>query len=311
MADTAAPEGETPNQRTARLRREKMQKKMAEQGEERLARIKALNGGVAPPAEVLGGPAAPTQPQPGVRANQASVDDPDEVDIDSIQRPPRTSSLDNPLMAAMMSGQGQGGQRQQAGGGGGGAEEEDPMMKMMQSLAGLMGGNPNDPNAPPPDVPPALKALLGAGAAQKDAQKSPETSSAYVWRITHAIFALILAMYVTTTSTFTGSQLARTQSKFMATESSSVLGPRLFILFTSAELVLQSTRFFLERGQLSGSGWLATIANSGMVPEPYAQWVRTAGRYIAIAQTIFADAMVIIFVLGVMAWWNGSGAVAW
>lgn len=61
MADTAVasgmdgPEAETPNQRQARLRREKRQKKMAEQGEDRLAKIKALNGGVAPPDEVLGG----------------------------------------------------------------------------------------------------------------------------------------------------------------------------------------------------------------------------------------------------------------
>lgn len=61
MADVAtstgadAPEEETPTQRQARLRREKRQKKMAEQGEDRLAKIKALNGGVAPPEEVLGG----------------------------------------------------------------------------------------------------------------------------------------------------------------------------------------------------------------------------------------------------------------
>lgn len=61
MADTATttgadgPEGESSAQRQARLRREKRQKKMAEEGEDRLAKIKALNGGVAPPAEVLGG----------------------------------------------------------------------------------------------------------------------------------------------------------------------------------------------------------------------------------------------------------------
>jgi hypothetical protein len=66
MADTDAvttgsdgPAGETPNQRQARLRREKRQKKMTEQGEDRLAKIKALNGGIAPPDEVLGGPAVP------------------------------------------------------------------------------------------------------------------------------------------------------------------------------------------------------------------------------------------------------------
>jgi hypothetical protein len=52
---TDGPEGETPGQRQARLRREKLKKKMADQGEDRLAKIKALNGGVAPPTEVLGG----------------------------------------------------------------------------------------------------------------------------------------------------------------------------------------------------------------------------------------------------------------
>ena len=61
MADTAVasgldgPAGETPNQRQARLRREKRQKRLADEGEDRLAKIKALNGGVAPPDEVLGG----------------------------------------------------------------------------------------------------------------------------------------------------------------------------------------------------------------------------------------------------------------
>lgn len=61
MADVATstgadgPEGETPTQRQARLRREKRQKRMTEEGEDRLAKIKALNGGVAPPEEVLGG----------------------------------------------------------------------------------------------------------------------------------------------------------------------------------------------------------------------------------------------------------------
>ena len=61
MVDVASTTGaatiddETPGQRQARQRREKRQKKMAEQGEDRLAKIKALNGGVAPPDEVLGG----------------------------------------------------------------------------------------------------------------------------------------------------------------------------------------------------------------------------------------------------------------
>ena len=85
MADTAtttssdAPENETPNQRTARLRREKRNAKMAATGEDRLARIKGLNGGIAPPDEALGGPVvAPTASAP----KAATVhDDPEEGEI--------------------------------------------------------------------------------------------------------------------------------------------------------------------------------------------------------------------------------------
>lgn len=89
-------------------------------------------------------------------------------------------------------------------------------------------------------------------------------------------------------------------------ESGYGLGPRLFIIFTSSELVLQSTRYFLEKGQLQGGGPLATIANSGFIPEPYANYIRITGRYIGIAKTIFTDVMVIVFVMGCMAWWKGD-----
>ncbi|KAK1021040.1 hypothetical protein LTR33_018597, partial [Friedmanniomyces endolithicus] len=96
MADTDMPDDETPNQRQARLRREKRNKKMATEGEERLARIKALNGGVAPPDAVLGGPAAPNT------TNQATVhDDPEEADIDDIRgmQKPGSQGPADPLAA--------------------------------------------------------------------------------------------------------------------------------------------------------------------------------------------------------------------
>ncbi|KAK3070054.1 hypothetical protein LTR53_011123 [Teratosphaeriaceae sp. CCFEE 6253] len=309
MTDTEAPAGETPNQRAARERREKRAKKMATEGEDRLARIKALNGGVAPPTEALGGPAAPLAPK------QPTVDDdPDEVDIDSISGTPtarqtaRANQQDNPLAAAMFQMQQQ--QQQSQGG-----AEEDPMMKMMQSIAGMMGGNPQDPNDPnqPPQIPAGLQALMGGmggmgamgGGGSVQTKKAPETGSAYLWRIVHAVFASTLAIYITLTSTFNGSKLARSQSAY-TDDAGYGFGQRLFIMFTSAELVLQSSRYFMEKGQLQGSGMLAKIANSGFVPEPYAQYVRTLGRYVGIAQTIFADAMVVVFVFGVLAWWGGA-----
>ncbi|KAK5711115.1 hypothetical protein LTR15_012600 [Elasticomyces elasticus] len=290
MADTEAPDGETPNQRQARLRREKRNKKMAEEGEDRLARIKALNGGVAPADEVLGGPAKPTA------SRQATVhDDPEEADIDSVRQP---NNAQDPLAAMFQMQQGQ----QQGG------ADQDPMAAMMQQMAAMMGGNPQDPNDPnqPPQIPAALQALMGGmgGGNNAEAQKAPEIGSAYLWRIVHAVFAASLAIYITLTSTFNGSKLARSQSVY-TNEAGYGFGQRLFIMFTSAELVLQSSRYFMERGQLQGSGMLAKIANSGFVPEPYAQYVRTVGRYVGIAQTIFSDAMVVIFVFGVLAWWKG------
>lgn len=308
MADAATtgsdvPENETPNQRQARLRREKRQKKMAEQGEDRLARIKALNGGVAPPEEVLGGPGAQ-----GAQVDTA--DDPDEVDISQNASGYGTPSKQNvdakqdPLAAAMLQMKQQEAQNQKSKNGQG-SEEDDPMVRMMQQMVGLMGGDPNDPNAKPPELPPMLKTMLAGGNAMNaEAEAPPATGSAYLWRLVHAIFAFILAGYIALTSTFNGSKLARSQTVYTE-EAGYGLGPRLFLIFCTAELLLQSSRYFIEKGQLQGSGMLASVANSGMVPEPWAGYVRTLGRYIRIAQTIIADAMVIIFVFGLLAWWQG------
>lgn len=318
MADTAAttsseiPENETPNQKQARLRREKRNAKMAATGEERLAKIKGLNGGVAPPEEALGGPTvAPTASAP----QQASVvDDPEEVDISdhpytsknvSQTGTPREGgpAPDNPLQQAMMQMQAQQAQQQAQGGG-----EEDPMAKMMQQILGMQPGqDPNDPNAMGGDLPQMMQmmnTMMGGGGMGGAGQSQPSTGTAYVWRIVHAISALVIAIYIALTTTFSGSKLARSENVFVQ-DSSFGLGSRPFYIFATAELLLQSTRYFVEKGQLQGGGILATIANSGFVPEPWAGRVRTIGRYSTIYTTIVSDAMVVVFVLGAIAWWKG------
>ena len=237
----------------------------------------------------------------------ASVDDdPEEVDISQhasfAPTPSRTPNPQNdPLAAAMLQ------MQQQQGQGGGG---EDPMLKMMQQMMGSMGGgDPNDPNAQQ-DLPPMLKAMMnGAGGGQQQ-ETAPTSGSAYVWRIVHAVFAFGLAFYICLTSTFNGTKLARSSDVYTEGAAGYGLGPRLFVIFTSVELVLQSTRYFVERGQLQGGGMFASIVNSGFIPEPYANYIRVAGRYITIARTIFTDVMVIVFVLGCMAWWKGLAAEA-
>lgn len=189
----------------------------------------------------------------------------------------------------------------------------DPMMAMMQQMMGGAGGaggfpmgDPNDPNNPMADLPPFMKQLLAAqnqtssDAAAQNAR--PKSSSAYLWRVVHAVFAVALAAYIALTGTFNGTKLSRAESVEGLNQ-----GPNLFYLFATVELVLQTSRYFLEKGQLGGTGWLATIANSGLVPEPYGGWVRVIGRYSVIWQTVVGDAMVVVFLLGLVAWWRGVG----
>lgn len=183
---------------------------------------------------------------------------------------------DDPMMQMMQQMMGGGGG---AGGPGGADGQEDPMVKMMQAMMGM--GGPGGPQQ------------------QQQQQQQAATSSAYVWRIVHAVFSFGLAAYVALTTTFDGSKLARSQS---ALEDGAV-GKRLFYIFATVEVVLQSTRFFLEKGRLQQGGIMGTL--STVLPEPFAGYVRLAGRYSVIYSTVVADAMVVVFVLGVMAWWKG------
>lgn len=193
------------------------------------------------------------------------------------------------------------------------------MMRMMQQMLSGAGGagsggmpdmgDPNDPNNPMNDLPPFMKNLMSAQRqTQTDAQaqqSAPKTNSAYLWRIVHAIFAIALAAYIALTGTFNGSKLSRAES---LGDDGGFSAPKLFYLFATFELMLQTSRYFLEKGQLQGTGMLATIANSGLVPEPWGGYIRVVGRYSVIFQTVMGDAMTVVFVLGALAWWRGMAA---
>jgi GET complex subunit GET2 len=192
---------------------------------------------------------------------------------------------------------------------------EDPMMKMMQQLLTGSGGlDPNNPNALPPGLAQLLQGTAGGNFGQEQAQDQfsspapppPPTVSAATWRLLHALTSLILALAVTISSPkrFTGSLSARDRSSLNDGLAGSEVGSRLFFWFASVEVVLQSSRFFMERGQLRSGGMLGTIAR--VLPEPYAGYVRVVGRYWTIFATVISDALVIVFALGAVAWWNGG-----
>ncbi|KAJ8608704.1 hypothetical protein MRB53_039506 [Persea americana] len=313
MSNNEGAEEETANQRAARLRREKRQAKAT--SEDRLGKIKQLNGGVAPPSEVLGGPTAvpTTTPQP------VSVDDPAEVDISSQSyggqaiNPSNGSTISqqDPMLQAMLHMQAAQSRQNRTNAGPAPAQAgeagQDDMTKMLQQL---MGGDPNDPNSihQTQDPMQMMSALLGGKNGQSQpidpqAQKAA-VRSAQLWRITHAIFAFTIAGYIILTTTFDGTLLSRTQSIIARDTGLGGDPARLFWIFVTAELGLQTVKFFVDGGRLQGTGILATISN--MAPEPYAGYVRTFGRWLSILGSIVSDAMVVVFVLGVTAWWRGA-----
>ena len=188
------------------------------------------------------------------------------------------------------------------------------LQQMMGTGAGGMPGMPGGQSQPggPGDLPPGLanmfSAMSGGGGAS---EPSPEQSSAWIWRLVHSLFSLGLAIYIVLQTPFTGSKLSRNTALTAVDEdwtvesTSSQDFAHFFYLFATFEVIMQSSRYFIEKGQLQGSGILSTVA--GFLPQPYSGYVRTIGRYGVIYTTVVSDAMVIIFVLGATTWWRGAG----
>lgn len=152
-------------------------------------------------------------------------------------------------------------------------------------------------------LPPGLASMLGGGETE---QAGSANSADYLWRIVHALFALLLAVYAVSTLAFTSTSFTRHSYVSSLTHDNEHTGSaQLFYLFATAELVLQSTRYFVDRGRLPRIGWMSKVA--GFLPEPYAGYVRVVSRYSIIYTTVVGDAFVVVFVLGVVAWWKGLG----
>ena len=179
------------------------------------------------------------------------------------------------------------------------------MMKMLQQLMGAMSGAEGQGGNGEGGLPPGLAAMMGAGgtgmAGMGGSQTKQEDTYGYLWKIAHAVFALVLGIYVTATSHAFKGDIARGGIAGAGHEG----GVNVFWLFATAELVLQSSRFFLEKGTGSQlGGWIGIVGN--MLPEPWRGYVRLAARYSGIWSTVVEDGMVVVFVLGFVAWWKGA-----
>jgi len=298
-SSTTAVAGESPAQLKARLRRERL---AAKSGASRLQQITALQGGPPKTLRELEKdvPVTPSSTPPRASATATTTtttQDPDEVDISShnyapaaLPRRPSPFAFDGVASDAL----------------------QDPLMAMLQQMMGdgsvpgmpSLPGASGNPGAPQETLPPGLANMFGGTVST---EPEPDHSSAWLWRLIHSVFSLGLAMYIVLQTPFNGSKMSRdnvVDDNWALQSASTQTFAHFFYLFATFELVLQTSRYFIEKGQLQGSGVLSTVA--GILPAPYSAYVRTIGRYSVIYSTVVSDVMVVVFVLGASSWWQGA-----
>lgn len=300
MADS-----ESPAQEKARLRRERRAAKIQAGGASRLEAISSLQGGshrdVSRDIPVKPSPTA--SPRPTSALPGTETPDPEEIDISqhhyvpsSQPRLPSPFSVDSGRSPLPLPGQ----PTQNVD------PSQDPMFNILQQM--LQGQGQPGQAGQPGQLPPGMANMFQAMQGNASPEPSPSQSSAWIWRLVHSLFSFGLALYIVQTP-FTGSKSARNSAseadgKWTSDESPAEAFKHFFYLFSTFEVVLQSSRYFIEKGQLQGSGILSTVG--AILPEPYAGYVRVVGRYSVIYSTVVSDAMVVVFVLGAMCWYKGT-----
>lgn len=172
---------------------------------------------------------------------------------------------------------------------------EDPMAQMMEMLMGGagMGGMGGLGGMGGADGPLAgLSSMFGGQQAPV-----PPSTTHHIWRILHAINALGIGLFYAFGPSFTGSEYGR------VTMSATGRDTGLFVWFVTMELMLQGSRYFWDKGRPPATGMLATVGK--FLPQPFKGYVLMLSSWSVIWFTIVSDAMVIVFILGCVAWWNG------
>ncbi|KAH0565955.1 hypothetical protein GP486_000647 [Trichoglossum hirsutum] len=321
----------SPAPHEARARKERLGAKIKARGAARLERITNMKEPmkeIPKPSDLSNPPAssedlktpADRPPSADEAATRNSTSDPDEIDISQhyytpgtgshTRQPPPSSQQQQPqlpddqllrLMLSLSGEQGQPGTNEQQNPFAPGPMDtnignEDPLMRALRGILGephgarLNGGSTSDGTLP-----------------QEDAQQNGDDTHRNIWKAVHAVFALTLAIYIVVTTSFAGTRTARRQEPPPSHVAPRASGTNFFWLFATVELLLQSTRFFLEKGRAPRDSLLGNIAQ--YLPPPFAGYLVVLARYSVIYKMIVQDGMLILFVLGCTAWWNG-GATA-
>lgn len=291
---------------------------------------------MTPPTTTSPAPTPATSTEQQQQQQQQPHADPDEVDISQHYYAPQTTNripfpdagadpanISEDQLRQMMLGF----DRPAPGGAPSGPDlAEDPMMKMLQQMMGgagggmpPFGGQGGSPFGDGAANPFAAMGMGMPGMGQQQQQKTPQqvASDAYaaVWRVLHFLVALGLGLYIALLTSFSGSKIARERDAVargfggggkLEADGGSVgdeadLRRYFFWAFATAETVLLTSRFFLDRGRSAPQGMLGTIM--GFLPDSaWKGYLSVALRYSQIFSTVRSDMLVCVFVLGVCAW---------
>ncbi|KAF7538778.1 hypothetical protein G7Z17_g12568 [Cylindrodendrum hubeiense] len=145
------------------------------------------------------------------------------------------------------------------------------------------------------------------------------STSTNIWRLLHALVALGLGLYIAFLTPFTGSKIERERAALPittsddpfstpveATDVESELDQRkrlFFWTFATAETLLLTTRFFLDKRGPTPTGIVGTVM--GFLPQPIKGYIQIVLRYASIFTTVRGDMLACIFVLGACSWFRG------
>lgn len=275
------------------------------------------------PPSTASTPAPTTNTPPASTGGDQHHADPEEVDISNHYYQPTTTNrvptdpnnISESQLRQMMLG------LDRASPNASGPDAEDPMMKMLQQMmggagAGGPGGMPNPFLGGNGQANPFAQAGGPFGAmGQQQQQQQPQAAAGpdiytAIWRILHFLLALGLGLYIALLTRFTGTKLDRERGAVAGAgeyyDNDEAVAMRRYFLWTfaTAETVLLTSRFFLDRGRAPQGGALWMIV--GFLPDgPWKGYLAMAMRYLQILGTLRADILGCVFVLGVCAWLRG------
>lgn len=207
----------------------------------------------------------------------------------------------------------------------------DPLFKLLKELNSSMGSSGGDPGAGgggasfgaglggmPMDFDPSklfagmpgmgnLASLASQGAAaggMSSPPLAPSSSRADLvaktsWTIVHFLCTVFLAIYV---GLHRGSNITFIDEDSVQASVEDVSSARLLWYFATLELVLQSSRFFLEARLPPAPSKIASYAS--LLPQPFAGYIITGVRYLRIIRTIAQDFCLLLFIAGVASYFN-------